>query len=124
MLKELALALWDSLCCGDLWGHLRAWWNVACGRVTPDSHAYGRASERRCSWCGGRTGKSAICSKCRRSWQREDRQAALGDSGHVLSCPVLHNLAQLGAIAHSKDVLRVDNHLRIVYTDTRWGDAQ
>ena len=33
-LRELAAALFDVLCCGDLWGHLRAWYEVARGRVT------------------------------------------------------------------------------------------
>ena len=36
-LGELAAAVWDSLCCGDLLGHLQAWLDVATGRVTPDT---------------------------------------------------------------------------------------
>ena len=36
-LGELAAALFDSLCCGDLLGHLRAWLDVARGRVTANT---------------------------------------------------------------------------------------
>ena len=37
VLGELAAAVWDSLCCGDLLGHLRAWLDVTRGRVTADT---------------------------------------------------------------------------------------
>jgi len=36
-LGELAATLWDSLRCGELGAHLRAWWSVATGKVTPDT---------------------------------------------------------------------------------------
>ena len=37
VLIELMYALRDALNNGDLWGHLRAWWEVALGRVAPDT---------------------------------------------------------------------------------------
>jgi len=39
MLKELIATLWDTVLCGDLRGHLQAWWSVISGRVTPESSA-------------------------------------------------------------------------------------
>ena len=36
MFKELWYTLIDILRYGDVRGHLRAWWEVATGRVTPD----------------------------------------------------------------------------------------
>jgi hypothetical protein len=35
--KELALTLADVLECGDMRGHIVAWWEVVTGKVTPDS---------------------------------------------------------------------------------------
>jgi hypothetical protein len=37
--KELALTLADVLECGDLRGHLAAWWGVVSGRVDMDAPA-------------------------------------------------------------------------------------
>lgn len=39
MLKELWNVLWDAVLHGDLRGHLRAWWRVYIGEVTPDTSA-------------------------------------------------------------------------------------
>ncbi len=38
-IRELAWTLWDALQEGDLPGHLRSWWAVVTGRVTPDDPA-------------------------------------------------------------------------------------
>jgi len=34
---ELWAALVDAKQTGDLWGHLRAWWDVMTGRVDPEA---------------------------------------------------------------------------------------
>lgn len=39
LIKELFATLWDWVQCGDLRGHLQAWWKVMCGQVTPESSA-------------------------------------------------------------------------------------
>jgi len=39
LIKELLTTLWDWVQCGDLRGHLQAWWSVVSGRVTPESSA-------------------------------------------------------------------------------------
>ena len=36
MIKELLATLRDWRECGDLWGHLQAWWIVVSRRVTLD----------------------------------------------------------------------------------------
>jgi len=42
--QELVAALQDTLVCGDLPGHLAAWWRVATGRVTSEDRiAFGPA---------------------------------------------------------------------------------
>jgi hypothetical protein len=37
MLRELCLSLRDWRECGNLWGHLVAWWRVVSGRCDPDA---------------------------------------------------------------------------------------
>lgn len=39
MLGELWATLLDAVRCGDLRGHLAAWWAVASGRVTGETRA-------------------------------------------------------------------------------------
>jgi len=37
VLGELAAVLFDTLCTGDLLGHLLTWWAVATGKVTANT---------------------------------------------------------------------------------------
>jgi len=39
MIRELIATLWDTMQHGDLRGHLRHWWWVYVGQVTPDTQS-------------------------------------------------------------------------------------
>jgi len=40
MFAELLFVLLEGIHCNDLGGALRAWWQVATGKVTPEDRAY------------------------------------------------------------------------------------